>query len=56
MKITIEAEPKEVAELLQAIRGSEEQNITLDSSKIVKGLYQDQSNSLRRSGVSEDRE
>lgn len=56
MKITIDAESKEIAELLQTIRGSKEQNITLDSSKIVKGLCQDRSNSLRRSGVSEDHE
>lgn len=38
MKITIEAEPKEVAELLQAITSSKEQNITLDQKRLSDAL------------------
>lgn len=54
MKITIEAEPKEISELLLAITNSEEQKIEIDGSKIKDFVRQDRLNNLRRSGVSED--
>ena len=56
MELIIKGTPEEIKKVLQAIASSEEQSITLDSSRILKGLHRDQSNSLRQSGVLTDRE
>lgn len=46
MKIQIEGEPKEIAELLQAIEGSEEQkeiNLSLDEANLARIIHNPES-------------